>query len=67
MTPFNLPPGVSLRDIDPPACHECEGSGEIETCGYDILRTRPFTKWVTCPSCSGLGVPNRRTKGQNEH
>lgn len=51
---FNLPPGVTLNDIDPPVCPECEGQGEVEVADDD---------WMPCQRCGGLGIENTRTKG----
>ncbi len=49
---FNLPPGVTLRDIDPgdeDECPVCKGSG-----------VDPEDEDCACPECSGLGVVNMR-------
>lgn len=44
--PFNLPPGVSLRDIDPPDDSvECE----CPTCGWQF--SLPRGEAIVCPSC----------------
>lgn len=49
MNCFNLPPGCRLRDIDPPCCSTCDGSGEIEDKDGELK---------TCPACDGSGKPN---------
>lgn len=48
-TYFNLPPGCSTRDIDPPCCGTCEGSGEVEGKDGEIK---------ICPACDGTGKPD---------
>jgi DnaJ-class molecular chaperone len=47
----DLPPGVSLRDVDgSDECPECGGSGQLES--HD-----KFEVWYeTCPKCGGTGV-----------
>lgn len=60
MSAFNLPPSVSLKDIDPPVCVTCQGHGEV--CFEGRIKHRGAVKdceeWVQCPDCDGLGVPN---------
>lgn len=48
-TNFNFPPGVSTRDIDPPCCGTCDGSGEVEDSKGDLK---------VCPACDGTGKPD---------
>ena len=49
---FNLPPGVTARDVSGPEmvpCEECD-SGEIEVCegGFVVDKAK-------CPTCGGTG------------
>jgi DnaJ-class molecular chaperone len=57
----NLPPGVTSKDIDPPVCPRCEGSGDIFYTINDPLRGLVEVH-ETCPDCAGLGTPNERVK-----
>ncbi len=59
---FNLPPGVSSRDIEglqEYTCERCDGSGIL------IRDDVEGIEYIDCPSCSGLGVINTRTKKGN--
>lgn len=48
---FNLPPGVSLNDIDPPDdCMTCGGEGVVE-----VEDAKGRVKEITCPDCKGFG------------
>lgn len=51
MTPSNLPPGCTDRDIDPPMvdCPECEGDGQVWDDGA------PDAVPIKCPDCDGAG------------
>ncbi len=52
--PFNLPPGVSIRDVDPPmrTCANCEGAGVLVILGEDGMETEVC---VNCNRCNGAG------------
>jgi DnaJ-class molecular chaperone len=58
-TNFNLPPGATLRNIDPPVCLCCMGHGEAP-----IVERNPEGDqevWVECPECDGSGKQNERS------
>jgi DnaJ-class molecular chaperone len=59
---WNLPPGVTARDLDPVMveCPDCCGRGEFLQAG-DI--TRENTK--SCDRCGGTGeIPKERGEGE---
>lgn len=51
---FNLPPGVSIRDVDR-QCQETEQPPNCPTCNGEGVVTGEDNREVTCKTCGGYG------------
>ena len=62
--PSNLPPGVTMSDIEGDECIACQGSGLVENPAFSFNECEP--EYMTCGRCSGLGTKSTRPKERQD-